>query len=104
MWQADGSGQPVVLRGHDGSVSATGFSPDGTRIVTAAAHAGREGPTIAAGFGSPAAIGELMLERFLIAFEAASILLLIAAVGAVVLAARRKQEPPIVVEEAGSGR
>ena len=51
-----------------------------------------------------AAIGELMLERFLIAFEAASILLLIAAVGAVVLAARRKQEPPIVVEEAGGGR
>lgn len=48
-----------------------------------------EGPTIPAGFGSPEAIGTLLLEDFLIAFEAASILLLIAAVGAVVLAARR---------------
>ena len=33
---------------------------------------GGEGPTIPLGFGSPAPIGELMLERFLIAFEAAS--------------------------------
>lgn len=51
-----------------------------------------EGPTIQAGFGSPEAIGTLFLERFLIPFEAASMLLLIAAVGAVVLAARR---PPM---------
>jgi|SRR4051794_22218630 NADH-quinone oxidoreductase subunit J len=42
-----------------------------------------------AGFGSPAAIGELLLTRFLFPFEAASFLLLIAAVGAVVLARRR---------------
>jgi len=48
-----------------------------------------EGPTIQAGFGTPAAIGQTLLERFLIAFEAASLLLLLAAVGAVVLAARR---------------
>jgi NADH:ubiquinone oxidoreductase subunit 6 (subunit J) len=48
-----------------------------------------EGATIEIGFGSPAQIGELFLERFLIAFEAASMLLLIAAVGAVVLAGRR---------------
>jgi NADH-quinone oxidoreductase subunit J len=53
---------------------------------------GEEGPTIPLGFGSPEAIGTLMLERFLIAFEAASILLLIAAVGAVVLAARKREE------------
>jgi len=59
---------------------------------------GGEGPTIPLGFGSPKSIGELLLERFLIAFEAASILLLVAAVGAVVLAARKRQEPPIVVE------
>ena len=52
---------------------------------------GGEGATIPAGFGSPAAIGELLLERFLIAFEAASLLLLIAAVGAVVLAASKKE-------------
>jgi NADH:ubiquinone oxidoreductase subunit 6 (subunit J) len=49
-----------------------------------------EGPEVALGFGSPEAIGQLMLERFLIAFEAASMLLLVAAVGAVVLAARKR--------------
>ena len=51
-----------------------------------------EGPTIPAGFGSPAEIGTLMLEKFLIAFEAASLLLLLAAVGAIVLANRRPAE------------
>jgi NADH-quinone oxidoreductase subunit J len=55
------------------------------------------GPTISLGFGSPGQIGELLLERFLIAFEAASILLLIAAVGAVVLAGRSR------AEETGAG-
>ena len=40
-------------------------------------------------FGTPAFIGQLLLTRFLIAFEIASFLLLIAAVGAVVLARRR---------------
>jgi NADH-quinone oxidoreductase subunit J len=53
-----------------------------------------EGPTLDTGFGSPAQIGELFLERFLIAFEAASMLLLIAAVGAVVLAGRRRRSQP----------
>jgi NADH-quinone oxidoreductase subunit J len=48
------------------------------------------GAKLAAGFGSPGQIGELLLERFLIPFEAASFLLLIAAVGAVVLARRRR--------------
>ena len=51
-----------------------------------------EGPTIQAGFGSPAQIGQLLLERFLIAFEAASMLLLIAAVGAIVLAGKKRHE------------
>jgi NADH-quinone oxidoreductase subunit J len=51
---------------------------------------GSEGPEVEAGFGSPASIGELLLERFLVAFEVASLLLLIAAVGAVVLAGRRQ--------------
>jgi NADH-quinone oxidoreductase subunit J len=50
------------------------------------------GPVIQAGFGSPAAIGELMLEKFLIAFEASSLLLLVAAVGAIVLAGRNREE------------
>jgi NADH-quinone oxidoreductase subunit J len=52
---------------------------------------GTEGPDVAPGFGDPAAIGTLLLEKFLIPFEAASILLLLAAVGAVVLASRRRE-------------
>jgi NADH-quinone oxidoreductase subunit J len=48
------------------------------------------GPSVAPGFGSPGEIGRLLLERFLLAFEAASFLLLLAAVGAVVLARRRR--------------
>jgi NADH-quinone oxidoreductase subunit J len=51
-----------------------------------------EGPTIQAGFGTPGQIGKLLLERFLVVFEAASMLLLIAAVGAIVLAGRKKRE------------
>ena len=41
-------------------------------------------------FGSPEQIGTLLLTKFLLAFELASILLTIAAVGAVVLARRRR--------------
>jgi NADH-quinone oxidoreductase subunit J len=48
-----------------------------------------EGAPYQPGFGSPAAIGELLLTRFLFPFEVASFLLLMAAVGAVVLARRR---------------
>jgi NADH:ubiquinone oxidoreductase subunit 6 (subunit J) len=50
---------------------------------------GTDGPVVKAGFGDPAEIGRLLLERFLVPFEATSILLLLAAVGAIVLAARR---------------
>jgi NADH-quinone oxidoreductase subunit J len=50
---------------------------------------GTDGPHVGAGFGNPAAIGYLLLEKFLVPFEASSILLLLAAVGAVVLASRR---------------
>jgi NADH:ubiquinone oxidoreductase subunit 6 (subunit J) len=50
---------------------------------------GTDGPTLEASYGSPEAIGELLLTRFLLPFEVASFLLLIAAVGAVVLARRR---------------
>jgi NADH-quinone oxidoreductase subunit J len=49
------------------------------------------GPAVPAGFGDPAAIGRLLLEKFLLPFEASSILLLIAAVGAIVLAARKRE-------------
>jgi NADH-quinone oxidoreductase subunit J len=48
------------------------------------------GPDVGAGFGSPAAIGQLLLTNFLLPFEAASFLLLVAAIGAVVLARRRR--------------
>jgi NADH-quinone oxidoreductase subunit J len=41
-------------------------------------------------FGTPAYIGKLLLTRFLLVFEVASLLLLVAAVGAVVLARRRR--------------
>ncbi len=51
-----------------------------------------QGPTIEAGFGSPGSIGELLLERFLVVFEAASLLLLIAAVGAIVLAGQKRKD------------
>lgn len=46
-------------------------------------------PTLKAGFGSAAEIGTLLLTKYLLAFEAASLLLLAAAVGAVLLARRR---------------
>ncbi|HET7417843.1 MAG TPA: NADH-quinone oxidoreductase subunit J [Solirubrobacterales bacterium] len=52
-----------------------------------------EGADVSAGFGNPAAIGRLLLEKFLLPFEASSILLLLAAVGAIVLAARRREDP-----------
>ena len=50
-------------------------------------------------FGSPGAIGSLLLDKFLVPFEAASYLLLVAAVGAVVLAQRRRG-----LEERSGGR
>jgi NADH:ubiquinone oxidoreductase subunit 6 (subunit J) len=48
------------------------------------------GAELGAGFGSPGEVGRLLLERFMVPFEAASFLLLVAAVGAVVLARRRR--------------
>ncbi len=53
-----------------------------------------KGPDVPTGFGDPAAIGRLLLEKFLLPFEASSILLLLAAVGAIVLAARRREDAP----------
>jgi len=48
-----------------------------------------EGAPYVPGFGTPAALGEALLTKFLLPFELASLLLLVAAVGAVVLARRR---------------
>jgi NADH-quinone oxidoreductase subunit J len=50
---------------------------------------GTDGPGVKAGFGDPAGIGYLLLEKFLVPFEASSILLLLAAVGAIVLAGKQ---------------
>jgi NADH-quinone oxidoreductase subunit J len=69
------------------------------------------GPDVPAGFGDPAAIGNLLLEKFLVPFEASSLLLLIAAVGAIVLANRKPSEAQsgsiggkrVVVSGNGSG-
>jgi NADH-quinone oxidoreductase subunit J len=55
---------------------------------------GSGGPTVELGFGQPATIGNLLLERFLVVFEVASLLLLVAAVGAIVLAGRRRETQP----------
>ncbi|MEA2375864.1 MAG: NADH-quinone oxidoreductase subunit [Thermoleophilaceae bacterium] len=62
------------------------------------------GPHVAAGFGSPGAIGKILLEKFAIPFEAASILLTMAAVGAVILALRRRglEEGDELPERAGT--
>jgi NADH-quinone oxidoreductase subunit J len=62
---------------------------------------GTEGAPYEAGFGSPQALGELLLTRFLLPFELASLLLTIAAVGAVVLARRRRGAG---IEDDTSGR
>jgi NADH:ubiquinone oxidoreductase subunit 6 (subunit J) len=72
-----------------------------------------EGAPFDPAFGTPGQIGELLLTRFLLAFELASILLLVAAVGAVVLARRRRgvqpeEEGPVysaidVLRPAGTG-
>jgi NADH-quinone oxidoreductase subunit J len=50
---------------------------------------GGQGTGFFPAFGTPIELGRLLLTKFLVAFEVASLLLLIAAVGAVVLARRR---------------
>jgi WD40 repeat protein len=32
---SDGTGEPLILRGHENCVNAASFSPDGTRVVSA---------------------------------------------------------------------
>jgi NADH:ubiquinone oxidoreductase subunit 6 (subunit J) len=60
------------------------------------------GADVGDAFGSPGAIGDALLNKYLLAFEAASFLLLIAAVGAVVLARKRRglDEPPDAISVA----
>jgi NADH:ubiquinone oxidoreductase subunit 6 (subunit J) len=61
-----------------------------------------EGAQVGATFGSPGASGELLLRKFLITFEIASILLTVAAVGAVVLARKRRGLPEPTGQGVGS--
>jgi NADH-quinone oxidoreductase subunit J len=98
-------GQDEELRPDDSLISS--FGPlfalaIGVELCFALIGSGLEaldtgGADVGPGFGSPGAIGSLLLRRFLVPFEAASYLLLVAAVGAVVLARRRRgieEEPP----------
>ena len=62
---------------------------------------GEEGPVVQQSYGTPEAIGQLMLEKFLIAFEASSLLLLVAAIGAVVLAGRSQKAEEAEVTRGG---
>jgi NADH-quinone oxidoreductase subunit J len=64
---------------------------------------GSDGPDVKAGFGDPAGIGYLLLEKFLVPFEASSILLLLAAVGAIVLAGQRRAGSVVPGGASGAG-
>jgi len=61
-------------------------------LASALLALGTEGPDVDPGFGNPEAVGTLLLEKFLLPFEAASIMLLLAAIGAVVLAGKRQED------------
>lgn len=54
-------------------------------VVARLAGALPQAADVAAGFGDPAAVGELLFSKYLLPFEATSILLLAAMVGAIVL-------------------
>jgi WD40 repeat protein len=50
IWNADGSGVPVMLNGHEGQVRSASWSPDGESVVTASAdHTARVWSTSSAG-------------------------------------------------------
>jgi NADH-quinone oxidoreductase subunit J len=105
-------GQDEPVRPAEGLVSAFGplfAAAVGVELCLALIGTGLEaldtrGAEVGPGFGSPGEIGALLLQRFLVAFEAASYLLLVAAVGAVMLARRRRgiEEPPPPRREAPS--
>jgi NADH-quinone oxidoreductase subunit J len=100
------------IRGESSAIATTGWLfAGGLLVVLTIAVVGTgltaidsEGAEVGAGFGSPGAIGASLLQKFLIPFEAASILLLVAAVGAVMLARRRRGLPDEEIEWGGFGR
>jgi NADH-quinone oxidoreductase subunit J len=91
-------GSDIPLRPEGGALTSFGplfAAAVAVELVFAFAGSGlraldSQGAHIGAGFGSPGQIGQLLLQDFLLPFEAASYLLLVAAVGAVVLARRRR--------------
>jgi NADH:ubiquinone oxidoreductase subunit 6 (subunit J) len=102
-----GADQTLRRTGEAGAVGQLGIAMAGALfVVISIAVIGSSldaldtrGPDLAAGFGSPGEIGQLLLRKFLIPFEAASFLLLVAAVCAVVLARRRRgleDEPDVM--------
>lgn len=60
-----------------------------------------KGGEVSAGYGTPAEVGTVMLEKFVIVFEGASVLLLLAAVAAVMLAQRRRDTTAELEHAAG---
>jgi NADH-quinone oxidoreductase subunit J len=103
-------GQDEALRPDDSLVSSFGplFAVAiGVELCIALIGTGlsaldTRGPEVGAGYGAPAEIGALLLQRFLLPFEAASFLLLVAAVGAIVLARRRRGLPDEDEREPGA--
>jgi NADH-quinone oxidoreductase subunit J len=94
-------GQDEALRPDDSLVTSFGplfAAAIGLELCVALIGTGlsaldTRGADVAPGFGAPEEIGALLLQRFLVPFEAASFLLLVAAVGAIVLARRRRGLP-----------
>ena len=101
--------EAAMIRGGSSAIGQTGavFAVALLVVVTIAVvgtgltQIDTEGAKVGPGFGSPGAIGEALLRKFLIPFEAASILLLVAAVGAVILSRKRRGLPD---EMGGLGR
>jgi NADH-quinone oxidoreductase subunit J len=87
--------------GKAGTVFAAGLCAIVTIAVvgTSLTQIDGDGAKVGVGFGSPGQIGELLLQKFLVPFEAASLLLMVAAIGALVLARKRRGLP--TDEEAG---
>ena len=97
------------LRGESGGIGQTGavFAAGLLAVITIAVVGSgltaldSEGAAVGPSFGSPGAIGALLLQKFLIVFESASILLTMAAVGAVVLARKRRGLPEAIGSHTG---
>jgi NADH-quinone oxidoreductase subunit J len=61
-------------------------------LLTGVGTSGTAMESVGAEFGSPASIGRVLFNEYLIPFEITSVLLLVAMVGAIVLTMKRKRE------------